>query len=94
MNSAKVRVDHNGKSKEYAVNDDAFANLIKATDDTRGAARVTVTYGQATEYGGEKLHITVTLTCDQNSSTLSEAGYQANLKAQELFKDLSESLSQ
>lgn len=52
---------------------DPYKKLLLATDDTRGAAKVSVGYGQSTEFAREKYNIQVTLSCDQNKTKLAEA---------------------
>lgn len=70
------------------MEDDSFKNLIRATDHTRGAARVAVTWGRAGEYGNPKVSVTITVTCDQDEETIDKAGFLAYSKATELVDEV------
>lgn len=51
------------------------------------AARVSMTVGQATDYGALKVSATVSLECDQNEETINEAAGLCWFKAVELMAD-------
>ena len=66
-------VDDKIVKKREVIMADAYEKLITAKDDTRGAARISLGYGQSTDYAKEKYNIQVTLTCDQNTDALDRA---------------------
>jgi hypothetical protein len=74
--------------QEGEVKDDSFKNLIRATDHTRGAARVSVTWGRAGEFSNPKVSVTITVTCDQDEETIDKAGFLAYSKATELVDEV------
>ncbi len=86
--SIERTIDGKVVSKEEKFMSDAFKKLIVAKDDTRGAARLSLGYGQATEFAREKYNIQVTLTCDQNKEMI-EAAFDLGV---ETLKDLSEKI--
>lgn len=59
--------------KKVVVMADAFEKLIVAKDDTRGASRISLGYGESTEFAREKYNIQITLTHDQNEDKLNKA---------------------
>lgn len=71
-------------AKKEGIMTDAYSQLIQAKDDTRGAAKVSVNYGQSTEFAREKYGILVTLTCDQNDKTITRAAELGMQKVKEL----------
>lgn len=52
-----------------------------------GLARVSMTYTRAVEFSVEKISTMVSLTCDQNETTINKAGELAFLKVMELTDD-------
>lgn len=62
---------------------DPYTDLIQYN----GAAKVTTTYGRSLPFAEEKLSVEVSLTCDQNETTINEAGKLGLLKAMELAND-------
>lgn len=72
-------------SKAGQLTDDKFAALV--TDPAAKTARVSISVGEALDYGALKVSATVSLDCDQNEPTINKAGELAFYKALELMKD-------
>jgi hypothetical protein len=67
---------------------DEFPGLVSdLTGQSKPLARVSMTVGEALEYGEVKVSATVTLTCDQDKKHIDKAGELAFFKAQELMRD-------
>lgn len=77
-------VDNKVVFRKEAVMADAYEKLIQAKDDTRAAAKVSLSYGQSTDFAREKFSIHVTLTCDQNEKMLKQATAMGIQAIQEL----------
>lgn len=75
MMHARIEKEVEGKvvAKKEIMVEDAYKHLIRAEGPTRGAARVSIGYGESTEFGREKYNVNVTLTCDQDAETLESA---------------------
>jgi hypothetical protein len=72
-------VDDKVVARQEGIMADAYEKLIQAKDDTRAASKVSLSYGQSTDFGREKFTVHITLTCDQNEKmirTATELGIQ------------------
>lgn len=71
----KIEIERDGqiiyREEEHMA--DAYEKLIQAKDDTRGAAKVNLSYGESSEFARQKYSVSVTLTCDQNKQMLDRA---------------------
>jgi len=80
--------------EEGLVEGDKFKDLIRAKDETRAAARVSVTWGRSGNFGDPKVSVMVHLTCDQNRDTIDEAGFLAYDKALEIVEEIEKDFEQ
>lgn len=74
-----------GKKTSKVLKEDKYKSLI--TNPTAPSARVNISLSQSAEFGAMKVSASVTLSCDQNESTINRAGGLAYEKAYELLVD-------
>lgn len=94
MNQVEWHADIEDKTgvtaKNGTVVGDKFQALIKAKDDSRAAAKISVLWGESGAFSSPKVSVMVTVTCDQNEGAMNEAAFQAYEMAKRVTAEIIE----